>query len=109
MYITTGLEHDEHGLATYTPENRTRMTAKRFRKMETIADELVAGGDGVFDADAGATVGVIGWGSTEGTIREGIERLRRDGARIAHLHPKVLHPLPCRPCRSSWRRSSASS
>jgi 2-oxoglutarate ferredoxin oxidoreductase subunit alpha len=39
-------------------------------------------------------VGVIGWGSTEGTIREAIGRLRDDGARLAHLHPKVLHPLP---------------
>jgi 2-oxoglutarate ferredoxin oxidoreductase subunit alpha len=94
MFVTTGLEHDEHGLATYTPENRERMVAKRFRKMDTIAGELVAKGDGVFDSGEGATIGVIGWGSTEGTIREGIERLRADGARIAHLHPKVLNPLP---------------
>lgn len=93
-YVTTGLEHDEHGLATYTPANRERMVAKRFRKMETLARELVAEGDGVFDDGAGATVGVIGWGSTEGTIREAIELLRADGARVAHLHPKVLNPLP---------------
>jgi 2-oxoglutarate ferredoxin oxidoreductase subunit alpha len=94
MFVTTGLEHDEHGLATYTPENRSRMVAKRYRKMETLAGELAAVGDGVFDNDDGASVGVIGWGSTEGTIREAIERLRGEGARIAHLHPKVLNPLP---------------
>jgi 2-oxoglutarate ferredoxin oxidoreductase subunit alpha len=94
MFVATGLEHDEHGLATYTPENRTRMVAKRFRKMETLTRELVASGDGVFDDGAGAAVGVIGWGSTEGTIHEAIDRLRADGARIAHLQPKVLNPLP---------------
>jgi 2-oxoglutarate ferredoxin oxidoreductase subunit alpha len=70
------------------------MVAKRFRKMETLTRELVASGDGVFDDGAGAAVGVIGWGSTEGTIHEAIDRLRADGARIAHLQPKVLNPLP---------------
>ncbi len=94
MFVATGLEHDEQGLATYTPENRERMVATRYRKMETLVEEPVANGDGVFDDGAGADVGVIGWGSTEGTIREAIERLRDDGARVAHLHPKVLHPLP---------------
>ena len=94
MFIATGLEHDEHGLATYTPENRERMTAKRFRKMETLERELGANGDGVFDDGGGAEIGVIGWGSTEGTIREAIERLGDNGGRIAHFHPKVLNPLP---------------
>ncbi len=94
MFVATGLEHDEHGLATYTPENRERMVAKRFRKMETLAAELAANGDGVFDDGDGASVGVIGWGSTEGTIREAIERLDGNGGRIAHFHPRVLNPLP---------------
>ena len=93
MFVATGLEHDEHGLATYTPENRERMTAKRFRKMETLERELGTHGDGVFDDGDRATVGVIGWGSTEGTIREAIARLGGNGGRVAHLHPKVLNPL----------------
>ncbi len=94
MFVATGLEHDEHGLATYTPENRERMTAKRFRKMETLERELGSNGDGIFDDGGGAKVGVIGWGSTEGTIREAIERLGGNGGRVAHFHPKVLNPLP---------------
>jgi 2-oxoglutarate ferredoxin oxidoreductase subunit alpha len=94
MFMTTGLEHDEHGLATYTPENRERMVAKRYRKMETLSRELVAHGDGLFEDDGSAAVGVIGWGSTEGTISEALGRLRKEGARIAQFHPKVLNPLP---------------
>jgi 2-oxoglutarate ferredoxin oxidoreductase subunit alpha len=92
-YVTSGLEHDEHGHASYTPENRARMTAKRFRKMETLARELETQGDGVFDAPADAEIGIIGWGSTEGTIREVVEGMRAQGVPVAHYHPRVLYPL----------------
>jgi 2-oxoglutarate ferredoxin oxidoreductase subunit alpha len=92
-FITTGLEHDEFGQANYTPENRARMVAKRFRKLETLARELADDGDGILDAGDGAQVGVIGWGSTEGPILEGIARLRAAGAKVAHYHPKVLNPV----------------
>ncbi len=94
MYVTTGLEHDEAGLADYTPENRVKMVAKRFRKLETLANELNANGNGVHDDGGGAAIGVIGWGSTEGPIAEALKRMLDDGVRIAHLQPKVLHPLP---------------
>jgi 2-oxoglutarate ferredoxin oxidoreductase subunit alpha len=92
-YITSGLEHDEWGHASYTPENRARMTAKRFRKMETLARELEREGDGVFDAPKDAEIGIIGWGSTEGTIREVVEHLAAQGIKVAHYHPRVLYPL----------------
>jgi 2-oxoglutarate ferredoxin oxidoreductase subunit alpha len=93
-YVTTGLEHDEFGHANYTPENRARMVAKRYRKLETLRHELETQGDGVFDAPAGAEVGIIGWGSTEGTIAEIVAKLRQEGTAVAHYHPRVLHPLP---------------
>jgi len=93
-YVTTGLEHDERGHASYTPENRARMVNKRYRKLETLRRELETEGDGVFDAPDGAEIGVIGWGSTEGTIAEVVGNLRRDGMQVAHYHPKVLNPLP---------------
>jgi 2-oxoglutarate ferredoxin oxidoreductase subunit alpha len=93
MYVATGLEHDETGAPSYTPENRERMMAKRYRKLDTLAAELNKTGNGVCDVPEGATVGVIGWGSTEGPIREAILRAESDGAKIAHLQPKVLMPL----------------
>ena len=92
-FITTGLEHDESGEANYTPENRARMVTKRFRKLETLVRELVAEGDGIFDAGDGAEIGVIGWGSTEGPILEAIARLRAEGVKVAQYHPKVLNPV----------------
>ena len=94
MYIATGLEHDEHGAPDYTPENRVRSMAKRYRKLETLGKELDANGNGVCDAANGARVGIIGWGSTEGPIQEAIASAKEQGVDIAHLHPKVLMPLP---------------
>ncbi len=94
MYIATGLEHDEHGAPDYTPENRVRAMAKRYRKLETLGKELDANGNGVFDAANGAKLGIFGWGSTEGPIQEAIAQAKEQGFDIAHMHPKVLMPLP---------------
>ncbi|MDH3216184.1 MAG: 2-oxoacid:acceptor oxidoreductase subunit alpha, partial [Candidatus Krumholzibacteria bacterium] len=93
MYVATGLEHDETGAPSYTTDNRERMMAKRYRKLDTLSAELDANGNGTCDSPQGAEVGIIGWGSTEGPIREAISRAEADGARIAHLQPKVLMPL----------------
>lgn len=93
MFVSSGLEHDEYGAPAYTPANRAKMTAKRFRKLDTLARELDANGNGRFDAVDGAEVGVIGWGSTEGPIQEALSKLNGKGGRVAHMHPKVLMPL----------------
>lgn len=93
MYVATGLEHDETGAPSYTPENRGVMMQKRYRKLETLANELDKNGNGICDSPDGAEIGVIGWGSTEGPIREAIMRAEADGAKIAHLQPKILMPL----------------
>ncbi|MDH5627143.1 MAG: hypothetical protein OEY69_02495, partial [Candidatus Krumholzibacteria bacterium] len=58
--------------------------------------ELEANGNGVNDDGGGAQIGIIGWGSTEGPIVEALKKARGEGMRIAHLHPRVLHPLPTR-------------
>lgn len=93
MYIASGLEHDEKGAPSYTPENRMKMMDKRYRKLETLSKELEANGNGILDAADGAEVGIIGWGSTEGPITEAIARVADDGIKVAHMHPKVLMPL----------------
>ena len=94
LFVQSGLEHDEFGNASYTPENRMKMMRKRFRKLDTLERELEAKGNGIFDDGDGAELGVIGWGSTEGPIREAIANARAEGFKVAHLHPKVLMPLP---------------
>ncbi len=93
-YMGTGLEHNEKGDPNYTPAMHEAMTAKRFRKLKTLGDAITQLPIEEH-APAGAEVGVIGWGSTFGALQEAVNMLaEQDGIHIAHLHPRVLSPLP---------------
>jgi 2-oxoglutarate ferredoxin oxidoreductase subunit alpha len=99
-YVATGLEHDEHGHPNYEPEDHTAMMEKRFRKLATAAEELPKPQR---YGDEDATIGIIGWGSTEGAIQEAIDRARANGYRVALLQLKILSPLPDRAIRDFIR------
>src|SRR6266705_392591 len=99
-YVATGLEHDEHGHPDYEPEDHTAMMEKRFRKLDTAAEELPRPQR---YGDEDALIGIIGWGSTEGSIQEAVDRARAKGYRVASLHPKILSPLPDRAIRDFIR------
>lgn len=90
-YVTTGLEHNEHGHPDYEPQDHEEMMRKRYRKLETAARELPAPAR---YGDSDAVIGIIGWGSTEGAIQEAVDRARANGYRVASLHPRILSPLP---------------
>ena len=93
MHIATGLEHNEAGLPSYTPDNHEAMQRKRFRKLDTVIDDVAP-----VEVDAGeceqADLGIIAWGSTIGVIREALQRLRAEGFAVKGFYPKLLHPLP---------------
>lgn len=99
-YVATGLEHDEYGHPDYEPEDHMAMMEKRFRKLDTAAEELPKPQR---YGDADAIIGIIGWGSTEGTIQEAVDRARANGYKVASLHPKILSPLPNRTIRDFIR------
>jgi 2-oxoglutarate ferredoxin oxidoreductase subunit alpha len=103
-YVATGLEHDERGHPDYEPEDHTAMMEKRFRKLDTAAEELPKPQR---YGDADATIGIIGWGSTEGTIQEAVDRARAKGYKVASLHPRILSPLPDRTIRDFIRSVEA--
>ncbi len=92
-YVATGLEHNEYGHPDYEPEDHTAMVEKRFRKLDTAAEELPRPQR---YGDEHATIGIIGWGSTEGAIQEAVDRALEKGYRVASLHPRILSPLPDR-------------
>jgi len=96
-YMGTGLEHNENGDPNYTPENHELMTAQRFRKLQTLGARITQQPVEEVEPEF-SEIGVIGWGSTYGAIAEALEMLEADtGARIAHLHPRILSPL------NEWR------
>lgn len=71
-YVAEGLEHDEVGYpAASNHENHLRLTQKRYGKfaqVEKISNELVR-----IYGEPHPEVGIIGWGSTEGVIREAVQ------------------------------------
>ena len=44
--------------------------------------------------DDDAALGIIGWGSTIGPVREAVARARGNGIPVAVFYPKALFPLP---------------
>jgi 2-oxoglutarate ferredoxin oxidoreductase subunit alpha len=90
-YVTTGLEHDEKGNPSWSPNNHQRMSAKRHRKLDFISKEK---GFTRRFGDEHATVGIICWGSTEGPVEEALEMAARQGLEVRALTIKMIHPLP---------------
>lgn len=93
-YVAEGLEHDERGAPNYSPEMHRAMTEKRYRKVEAARHELRRWN--VVDewGDPGAEIGIIGWGSTKGTVREAMARAGQEGVRVCALYPEMLLPMP---------------
>ncbi|MGE3311419.1 MAG: 2-oxoacid:acceptor oxidoreductase subunit alpha [Limisphaerales bacterium] len=89
--VVTGLEHDEMGHPTGLPKLHMRMTEKRRRKIQALARELPA--PEVFGETEGEIL-LVGWGSTQGPIREAVARARKAGRHIGSLHLRHLNPLP---------------
>jgi 2-oxoglutarate ferredoxin oxidoreductase subunit alpha len=96
---TPGLEHrigglekaDGTGNVSYDSENHHLMTLLRHAKIKAIEEDV----DPLeFDADEGATVLILGWGSTYGAIGAAVRRLRTRGKKIARAHLKHLNPFP---------------
>lgn len=95
-YTATGIEHNEYSDPTYTPENLQAMKSKRFRKLQHLNERFGEQFVRIWGDPEGADVGIIGWGSTEGVIREAMVLAQQEGVRAAALYPKILMPLPVR-------------
>jgi 2-oxoglutarate ferredoxin oxidoreductase subunit alpha len=88
-------EHDEDGVLISdeftNPHKRQAMHEKRMRKMEAILPLLEA--PKLFGPEA-AEVTLLGWGSTEGVIREAMQKLANDEGIVANnLQIKWMVPL----------------
>jgi 2-oxoglutarate ferredoxin oxidoreductase subunit alpha len=96
---TPGLQHrigglekaDGTGNISSDGLNHARMTELRAAKIDGIADDLPPLS---VDADPGARLLVLGWGSSEGAIRAGVRRARLEGHAVACAHLHHLNPLP---------------
>ena len=97
---TPGLEHrigglekeDVTGNISYDPANHERMTRLRQAKIAGIAKDIPL--VEVDDPTGDATTLVIGWGSTEGSIKAAVRSLRAKGRSVAQANIVHLHPFP---------------
>lgn len=90
-YAATGLEHTERGSPNFSPQVHTAMSAKRALKIREASKETG------FTARFGpkkAKIGIIGWGSTQGAIKEGMELANQEGLSVTQLQLKMVCPLP---------------
>src|SRR6266511_1411954 len=89
--IVTGLEHDELGHPTGAPKLHMDMSAKRRKKLQRLGAELPV--PKVYGPPEGNVL-LVGWGSTQGPIKEAVDRARAAGDSVSSLHIKYLNPLP---------------
>ncbi|HUP85830.1 MAG TPA: 2-oxoacid:acceptor oxidoreductase subunit alpha [Acidimicrobiales bacterium] len=97
---TPGLEHriggiekeDVTGNISYDPANHERMTRLRQAKIAGIAKDIPL--VEVDDPTGDAETLVIGWGSTEGSIKAAVRMLRARGKKIAQANVVHLSPFP---------------
>ncbi|MEW6156086.1 MAG: 2-oxoacid:acceptor oxidoreductase subunit alpha [Verrucomicrobiota bacterium] len=95
VYIAATDEHDEDGTLISdeftNPAKRRMMVEKRARKMSTVAAGIAP--PKLFGPE-NAAVTLVGWGSTEGVIREAVEKLAGEEGIVANqLHIKWIVPL----------------
>ena len=89
--IVTGLEHDELGHPTGSPKLHMQMVAKRRKKLQTLGASLPV--PAVYGPPEGNVL-LVGWGSTQGPIKEAVDRARAAGDSVSSVHIRYLNPLP---------------
>ena len=88
--IAGGLEHDEFGHPSGSPKLHSEMTAKRRGKLQALEASLAT--PKLYGPPEGNVL-LVGWGSTQGPIREAVDRARAAGDSVSALHLKHLNPL----------------
>ncbi len=96
---TPGLEHrigglekaQKTGAISYDADNHFAMTQERHAKIAGIASDIPAQ---TVEGDASASVLVVSWGGTYGSVSTAVEDCNRAGVKIAHAHLNYLNPLP---------------
>jgi 2-oxoglutarate/2-oxoacid ferredoxin oxidoreductase subunit alpha len=87
----TGNEHDEWGHVSVNSANRVRMMRKRMEKMVRARDELPTAR---LFGDPKAKIGLVGFGSTSGPIRETQSILAARGVPTRYFQARTLYPVP---------------
>jgi 2-oxoglutarate ferredoxin oxidoreductase subunit alpha len=89
--LLTGLEHDEMGHPTGSPELHVKMTARRRDKLKALAATLPL--PKVYGPAEGDVL-LVCWGSTTGPAFEAVDRARAAGDAFSAIQLQYINPLP---------------
>jgi 2-oxoglutarate ferredoxin oxidoreductase subunit alpha len=91
VFYANSYEHDETGHVTEAAAMRTKMAAKRLKKFEAIAGDVLPPqvmGDGE------AELTFVSWGTSRGAILEAMKLLKEKGKTSRLVHFPWLFPFP---------------
>jgi 2-oxoglutarate ferredoxin oxidoreductase subunit alpha len=87
-----GLEKQgDDGRVSYDAENHQKMVNLRHQKIMGITREY---SNSVVEGNAKASILIIAWGSTYGSIKSAVDQCLEQGLEIAYIHLRYLNPLP---------------
>jgi len=87
-----GLEKDYNkSIISTDPDNHNKMVKARQGKLDKIADSIPL--QEVY-GDPDAEVLVVGWGGTYGHLAEALEKVQKQGKKVAFTHFRYINPLP---------------
>ena len=96
IFWTTGDEHDEYGHITEASDLRIKMMTKRMRKLELAGEVIPDTKKATLHGPRNAPLTLVGWGSTKGSILDGMEDLKVDGVEANFLQIRYFNPFPTR-------------
>ena len=87
-YVANASEHDGIGDTTHLASRHIRGTERRFGKLKLLNDAPYE------IENPEASIALMPWGGSKGTVREAYLRLRDEGMDIGWIYSVALHPLP---------------
>lgn len=91
VVIVDSDEHTEEGHITESAEVRIEQMDKRFRKMNSIKDDLE---EPEYFGNKDIDILLIGFGSTYGALKESVDILNKSGIKVGALSFGDVYPLP---------------
>jgi 2-oxoglutarate/2-oxoacid ferredoxin oxidoreductase subunit alpha len=92
LVLTDSHEHLENGHITEDPIIRINMVKKRDKKLETLINNDIH--EPNYFGSKSPEILLIGWGSTQGALRETVHTLTSEGVNIGALVFGDIYPLP---------------
>jgi 2-oxoglutarate ferredoxin oxidoreductase subunit alpha len=91
QYEASGIAHGVVGHPTSAPDLNQVMNEKRYGKFNHIVEKYPLY---KYYGHKAASLGLLGWGSTKGVVREAVHMCSRAGIDVGGFIPRMLYPLP---------------